>query len=377
MTVESGALESAYAKVEASFGTLATPASTDAIRHAGLQLTKKNNREMNPTKRGTPDYADDLPRIKTAGWSLTASMWEPSGTLGTPSYFAPLLKAAFGTQTEPTLDTTVAAAPAATATGCTLTSAGTLAVGDCLIATVGSTREVTRVKTVASAAITYDELTAAPTTPGQIVSGVNYKLATNLTESLSIFLFHTGGGYKEAVSGAIVDSLEITVPGNGEVGIAMSGPAKDRTRTGFTIPGAHTTVGNPVSSGEAGKVTIDNAVFLVLSATVRMTNSQGLRVGEVGVSTASGQFRTGRRSVTCTASFYLEDTAIIDDAEAVTADVLRLLAGSTNGNMVGLVLPKVKWEIPDTPVGETQKVIEASGVAFATDGNDQLFICEG
>ena len=119
MAVESGANEQAYVKVESGYGTLPTPASTDAIRHLNLTINAKNNREVNPTKRGTPDYAGSLPRRKTAQWNLSDALWEPSGVLGTQSYFGPMLKAAFGTQTTPALNTTVASG--ASATGATLT----------------------------------------------------------------------------------------------------------------------------------------------------------------------------------------------------------------------------------------------------------------
>ncbi len=380
MTIESGALEQAYAKVEGTYGTLAagTPAATDAIRHLELTINKKQNREASPQKRGTPDEAQSLPRRASAEWELGSAMWEPSGTLGTASYFGPMLKAAFGSQTLPNLATTVAAAPPATATGATLTSGTGLAVGDTMVFTVGAgaRREITRLKTVAGAAVTYDELSAAPDTPGAAVSGVNYKLTSLLTESLSIYLFHTGGGFKQAGLGCIVNHVEFTFDGTKEVGVAMSGPAANMTRSGITLPGSHTTVGSP-ASGMVGNFYIDAVAFLISQATVTLENNEDLRNSELGTSVATGHMRGGtRRKVNVSCQFYLEDTTLIATAEAIGQDVLRLLVGDTNGAMVGVVVPKVEWEIPEIPASEGPKVITAQGIAYASNGNDQVFAGE-
>lgn len=377
MTIESGALEQAYAKAEGSYGTLATPSSTDAIRHLELALQYKMNRERSPQKRGTPDHASSLPRRITAGFDLSSALWEPSGTLGTASYFGPLLKAAFGTQTTPNLATT--AASSASTTGVTLTSGSGLAVGDTAIVTVGTgaRREATRLKSVAGAAVTFDALSAAPDVPGAFVSGVNYKFATTLAESLSIFLFHTGGGYKEAVQGAIVDKVEFVFDGTKEATIKFSGPAKTRVRTGFSQPGAHTTVGSPIG-GLVGNFYLDGTAFLISNLTVTLSNGEELRNNELGTSTASGHMRgAARRTVEASCAFYLEDTTVIANAEAVTRNVIRAVVGNTNGSMLAAVLPAVEWEVPDTPTSDGPKIVTASGIAYASSaGNDSLFIGE-
>lgn len=376
MAVESGANEQAYAKVESSYGTLATPASTDAIRHLTLTIAAKNNREVNPTKRGTPDYTSSLPRRKTATWSLGTALWEPSGTLGTPGYFGAMLKAAFGGSTTPALDTTVAVSPSATSTGCTLTSATGLAVGDLGVFTVGSAKEITRVKSIASAAITYDALSAAPATPGGFLSGVNYKLASNLSESLSIFLFHTGGSFKQAISGAMVNRIRVMFDGTKEVQIEMSGFGKAVVRTGFSAPANHTTVGDP-ASGMVGTFYVDGTATLIQTAAFTIENNVGPRNTELGTATASGFFRENRRRVNVEVGVYLEDDTIISTAEAIGQDVLRLLVGDTEGAMVAAVAPKVEWEIPDIPSSDGPKTISVSGVCYAESaGNSEVVLAE-
>lgn len=380
MTVETTLLEQAYVKEESGYGVLATPAATDAFRHQELVLDKKNNREPSPEKRGTPDRSQSLPRPSESTWDLGAAFWEPSQTLGTQSYLSPFLKNGMGARTTPALATTVEAAPSPTTTGCTLTSAAGLAVGDTIVFTVasGARREITRIKTIAGAAITFDALSAAPDAPGAAVSGVNYALSSLHPTSLSIFKFHTAGGFKEAVSGAIVNRMQFTFDGGREVGIAMSGPAKDKTRTGFSQPGAFTTVGSP-ASGLVGNLYVDGTAFLVLSATVTVENNSDLRRGEIG----TGGLGTGImhhvdfRNVTVSVSFYLEDTNLIGKSEASTLAVLRLLVGDTNGKMVGAVLPAVEFEIPTIPATGGPKVVTIEGVAYSGgSGNDQIFLGE-
>lgn len=377
MTIESGALEQAYVKVESAYGTLAagTPSATDAIRHLELGVMKKMNREPSPTKRGTPDVASSLPRRPTAEFDLGSAMWEPSGTLGTASYLGPMFKAAFGTQTTPNLATTIASG--ALTTGATLTSGTGIAVNDLMVLTIAAAarREITRLKTVAGAVVTWDAVSAAPDLPGAAVAGVTFKPASLLTESLSIYLFHTGGGFKQAAIGAIVNEVEWTFDGTKEVVVKMKGPAKDVVRTGITLPGAHTTVGSP-ASGLTGNFYLDGVAFLVSQATISMNNAAGLRNIELGTSSASGHFRETRRAVRCGCSFYLEDTSIIATAEAVGQDVFRILVGNVNGSMVGAVLPKVEWEIPDVPTSDGPKIVTATGVAYATSGNDEIFAGE-
>ncbi len=374
MAVESGANEQAYVKVESTYGTLPTPVAGDAIRHLNLTINAKLNREVNPTKRGTPDYSGALPRRKTAQWNLSDALWEPSGTLGTQSYFGPMLKALFGAQTLPALNTTVASG--GSATGATLTSGSGLAVGDLIVANVGSAREVTRLKTVAGAAVTFDALSATIATPGKVISGVNYKFATAVTQSISIFLFHTGGSFKQALSGGVVNRLRVVFDGTKEVHIEMSGFGKTVVRTGFSAPASHTTVGDP-ASGLVGNFNIDGVATLIQTAAFTIENSMAPRNTEFGTSTASGFFRENRRKVTCELGVYLEDTVIFDTAEAIATDVLRLLVGDTDGAMLGAVAPKVEWEIPDVPSTDGPKSITVNGTCYSESaGNSEVFLTE-
>jgi len=382
MTIETTLLEQAYVKEESGYGTLATPGATDAFRHQELSLDKKLNREPSPEKRGTPDRAQSLPRASDTNWELGSAYWEPSGTLGTQSYLSPFLKNGFGTRTAPALATTVNGTPSPTATGCTLIADTGLAVGDLIVFTVasGARREITRIKTKAGLAITYDALSAAPDTPGAAVSGVNYKLASTHGTSLSIFKYHTAGGFKEAVSGAIVTGMTFLFDGSKEVGVKLRGPGKNRI-TGASvpaIPGAFTTVGSP-ASGLVGNFYVDGAAFLVLRAEVTVESNSQIRRGEIGTAgLGTGVIdHADFRNVTVSVSFYLEDTNLLTKADAITTAVLRLLVGDANGAMVGVVLPRVEFEIPALPASGGPKVVTIEGTAYSPgSGNDQAYAAE-
>ena len=394
MTIETGALEQSYAKVEATYAKDASTGgealvATDGIRHLELALTSKKNREASPEKRGTPDEAQSLPRRQTSGFNLSSIMWEPSGTLGTISNVGKFLKAGMGAAHTIAggLTTTVEAAPAPAAGGCTLTSVLNLAVGDVILLQVTSGGaahlEATRVKTLVGSAITFDDLTAAPDAPGKAVAGITYQLASNITESLQIDKYYNAGNFKQAVFGAVVDQIQISLDGTKEVGLAIQGPAgqyADSAAGGGTVqvkPVAHTTVGAP-ASGMVGNFMVGTAAFLVIAAQINLNNALELRNKELGTAWASGiAGRTNRRKITVSITFYLEDTNLIGKAHSVTKGCLRTWVGTdADGKRLAAVLPSVEFEIPEIPAGNGPKEVTIEGTAYATNGNDQLFLAE-
>lgn len=388
MTIETGALEQAYAKLETAFGVVPADAlsATDAIRQLELSVSGKMNREPSPEKRGTPDEAQSLPRRFTAQWNLSNMLWEPSGTLGTASIAGKFLKGAMGAQhvIAAGLDTTVAAMPAATATGCTLTSATNLAVGDIIVFTTGTgtKREATRVISVAGAAITYDALTAAPDTPGKATAGVTYSLANLNADSFAIYKYYNAGNFKQAVYGAVCDQAVVSFDGTKEAMLQFQGAAAnyaDGSTGGGTVqakPGAHTTFGLPIG-GMVGNFNVDGNPFLVIGAKFSLANALELRNKELGTSFASGiAGRTAKRKINVQLQCFLEDTRLMGYARTVQKGVLRCIVGNVNGSMVAAVAPSVEFEIPDVGNEIGPKEVTISGVCYATSGNDQLFLGE-
>lgn len=359
------------------FGVLTQPLSTDAFRHLELTLDKKHNSEPSPEKRGTPDRAQSLPRASDTTFDLASCFWEPSGTLGTPSYISKFLKNGFGKRTTPTLATTVASG--GSTTGAVLTSATGLVVGDTIVVTLPSgAREITRIKTLVTATVTFDALSAAPANGAAVVSGVNYALTNRHPSSLGVFKYHTAGGFQEAVKGGLVNTMGLMFDGGKEVGLKFGGPGKDWVRTGFTQPAAFTTVGSP-ASGLVGNFYVDGNSFLVLTCEINADNKSLLRKGEIGTQGLGTGIINHEdfREITVSVSFYLEDTNLLGKAETKTRAVLRLLIGDTNGSMVGVVCPNVEFEIPPIPGTGGPKVVTIEGVAYSAGvGNDQIFAGE-
>lgn len=385
MTIENGLLEQAYVDEEASYNpaVVAALAAGDGIRHLELSLTKKNNSEVSPEKRGTPDASQSLPRRITQGFDLSSIMWEPSGTLGTMSNVGKLIEGGMGAahSIAAGLNTTVSAATASTAS---LVSATGLAVGDLIVFTVdsGARREVTKVLTLAGLDITFYPLTAAPDVPGQATAGITFSFTNNITKSYAVYKYYNAGGFAQATYGSVVTRIQAIFDGTREVGLSIQGPAgryADTSPGGGTVqakPGSHTTIGAP-ASGMVGNFNVGNAAFPVISVTLTIENAIELRNKELGTSSASGiAGRTAIRTVTASITFYLENLLLIGMAHTKTTGVLRLLIGQTNGQMIGVVLPKVEFEVPDfgNEIGPKEVTIE--GMGYAVSGNDAVTLAE-
>lgn len=388
MTIESGVLEQLYVDEEASYNptSVGTLVATDGIRHLEATLTGQINDEPSPARRGTRGVADMFFRRNTQDVNISSAMWEPSGTVGTASDLGKLIKGGLGSQhiISSGLVTTVAAAPAPTATGCTLTSVTGLQVGDTIVLTTnaGARREATRIKTLAGSAITYDDLSAAPDSLGAAVSGVSYRPTDNLANSFAAYKYYNAGGFKEAVHGWVVNRIQATFDGSRETMIAFSGPGAEYRNSaagGGTIqakPAAHTTVGAPVA-GMVGWFFSGTALFRVITAQFTIENNVELRNKEHGtaVATAVAGF-TAARVVNVQLSFYLEDLLVMGNANQRVKGSLRMLTGDTNGSMIAIVCPAVRFTRPAIGSNYGPKELTINGRALETSGNDEIFIGE-
>jgi hypothetical protein len=374
--IETGILEQLYVTKEASYGTrVTTPASTDAVRALESMLTVHHQRPDSSEKRGTPEFYQALPARDISAWDISSGMWEPSGALGTASYWGPLLKGGLGAQhiIAGGLSTTIASG--GSATGATLTSGTGLAVNDLIAVQVAGKLEITRLATVAGAVVTWDALTATPDTPGRVVAGITYSLASILTDSFGIAKFYNGAANQQAVTGAVVDHIDFTFDGTKPVMLGFKGPAAQHFRSGTTKPGAFTTAGSPLG-GTVGQLIRGSASFLVHYAQITVSNNVQLRNVELGTAIGTGAFRTQNRKVEVKVAFYLDDVSLLTDADAITHNELRLILGSVNGKMLGAVLPNVEWEIPDIGKEPGPKIVTATADAYATAGNDSLYFAE-
>lgn len=383
MTIEVGALEQGFAKVETAFAVVPADAlaAGDGIRILQLALSSRLNREPSPEKRGTPDRAQSLPRRKTSTFNLSEIHWEPSGTLGTVSNVGKFIKAGMGSNHVLALATTVVAGP--TTTTATLTSATGVQVGDLIVFTVaaGARREITRVKTVAGADLTFDALGAAPDVPGAAIVGITYNLANTVADSLAIYKYYNAGNFKQAVYGGVIDQMQVMFDGTKEVSLAFQGPAANYgdSAGGAVVqakPGVHTTVGSPVG-GMIGNFYVSGTVFLVSAVKVSLNNQLQLRNKELGTAFASGiGGRNNLRDIDVEITCFLEDTNLLGKAHSVTKGLLRCIVGDTNGSIVGMVVPSVEFEVPDIPGDIGLKELTITGKAYAISGNDALVLAE-
>lgn len=390
MTIEVGALEQAYIKEETAFNVQVrdTLAASDGVRHQELTITAQTNDEPSQERRGTPDVAQSRPRRNTQEWNLSSAIWEPSGALGTPSNLGKLIEGGFGSThiIAAGLDTTVAVSPAATATGATLVSATGLQVGDVVVFTTGAgtKREPTRIKTIATLAVTYDTLSAAPDTPGQMVAGVTYNLTSNITKSYAVYKYYNAGGFKEAVYGSVVNRIQMAFTGSSDVEIQVSGPSAEHanssdspaTGTVQTKPVSHTTIGEPVAGMEGGFY-VDGNVFRVISVTVTLENQIVLRNSEIGTAYATAVAGRGAmRPVNLSLVFFLEDLRLMAMSKKRQHGAIRLLIGDTTGKLIAVVMPSVKFEIPPVGGGYGPKEVTINGMGYAINGNDAIFAAE-
>lgn len=377
--IEVGLLEQVYVTKEStSYANRVTaPASTDAVRAIDSALTIHHGRSASNQKNGTPDDFQALTARDQTAWDISSGMWEPSGTLGTASYWGPLLKGGMGAQhvIAAGLATTVNAAPSPTATGCTLISATGLQVGDLALFLVAGKLEPTIIRSIATLAVTFDTLSAAPDVAGACIAGVTYSLASVLADSFSISKFYNAATHQQQVTGAVVDNIHISVDGTKPVMISFKGPGAAHFRTGTTKPGAFTTAGAP-AAGTVGNFLLDGNAFLASAAEIDIVNNITLRNNEIGTAVASGFFRTNNRKVTAKVTFWFDDTRVLTQADAITHTELRLLIGSVNGKMLAAILPNLEWEIPDIGKEIGGKVITATGVGYANVGNDSVILAE-
>jgi hypothetical protein len=390
MTIEVGALEQSYIKEETAYNVQVrdTLAASDGVRHQELTITAQTNDEPSQERRGTPDVAQSLPRRVSQEFNLSSALWEPSGTLGTISNLGKLIEGGFGSKhvIAAGLATTVAAMPAATATTATLVSATGLQVGDVAVFTTGggTKREPTRIKTIATLAVTFDELSAAPDAPGAMVAGVTYNLTSNITKSYAVYKYYNAGGFKEAVYGAVVNRVQMTFDGSREVTLQFQGPAAEHanssdspaTGTVQTKPVSHTTVGEPVA-GMAGGFYVDGNVFRVINVTSTLENQIVLRNSEIGTSYATAiAGRGAMRPVNLTLTFFLEDLRLMAMSKKRQHGAIRLLIGDTTGKLIAVVMPSVKFEIPPIGGGYGPKEVTINGMGYAVNGNDAIFAAE-
>lgn len=375
-----------YVVKEASYGAALAIASSDALRHMNFVPTyNAKNRVHNPEKKTSPGRFSRHDRRETAGFSLE-TLLRPSGTLNTVPEIDEILEVAFGVKTNTTLSTTVAATPAATVDGATLTSAAGLAVRDALLIVCPDGKKRVRFLTsVAGAAVTwFPSLPTgqAPASGAVVKSALTYKLSTASVLSLGFghYLKKTDqtAGLKRAVLGALVDSLSLSFDANDDPRVTAGGPAKTMTSSGCPAqPAAFTTVGGNPPSGISGELCVDGTVMKFLKLGLECSFNRRLRMDSYGETAAEEALPSVRREITVGLDARAEDQPVLYDKTLVgTYVAVSQQTGFTEGNIIAVGLPRVEFVTPDQDDPDEEVNWPFKGVALesAVDLNDELVI---
>lgn len=373
-----------YVIKEVTYGVTPALAVTNALRHTNVTFPSDNkNRRTILEKKQSPWTipAARTDQRKTASHNLSALL-RPSGTINTLPECDPILEAAFGSKTNVTLSTTVASG--GTVSGATLTSAGTLAVGDAVLILCPDTKKRIRfLLTVAGAVVTWGPQLPAGQSPaiGAAVKGcLTYKLTSLLAISLSLahYLKKTDGsaGMKRAISGAVIDKFSLMFDANDEPTFTASGPAKSLD-DGLSQPGGFTMVGGQPPSGLTGDLMVGNTIIKFMKLGIDLTNAMFLRNEDYGDVAAVEAFRQGRPEISIGIDQRAETEAdLYDLAEAGTNTGVFSQTGYTEGNCLAVRAPLVEFKIPDTDDPDDVVNYPFKGLALesADNVNDALFL---
>jgi hypothetical protein len=378
MTIPIGRKGQLYLKEEAAYGVQESLAAGNALRHVEVGFGfDPFNRVTSPEKKQSPGPVNRFDRKKSAELGTLSALLRPSGTLNTLPEIAPVLKSGFGSFTNVTLDTTVDSSP--TTGGATLTSAGSLAVGDAVLISITgiATPFVRFIASVSSNDVTWAPvLPSAPEAGDAVKGGITYKLTTDL--ALSLTLAHYVGSFKRALLGTGIDQLGLTFDANEEPRVSASGPAAEQlTSATQTQPAGFTTVGGNPPSGLVGELLINGTAYLFKSFEAAITNGLVVRNQEYGVNGGTEIYRSGRREISMSLEAFAETEATLyDAAEAGTNVSLLKQTGRTEGNIVAVYAPRVEFKVPESDDPDEETNWSFSGMPLETvDGaNDELIL---
>lgn len=377
MALPQGRTGRVYLKKEAAYGVEEVLASANALRHINVGFSHSPFQRVNSSEKNpSPGLFTRFDRKPATSLATLIALLRPSGTLNTLPEIDPILEVAFGAKTNVTLATTVASGP--TITGCTVASAGALAIGDVVFLEVtgqANSPYVRFLTNVVGVALTWaPALPAAQTVGDDVKGGVTFKLTTPLAISMTIAHYLTG--FKRELLGCGIDSFELAFDANAEPQVTVSGPAKDQlTGTAQAQPGAFTTVGGNPPSGIIGETWIGSTLYLMKSLNVSWTNSLNARNTEYGVRLPTEIYRNGLREISVTLDAWAETEATLYDlTEAGTKVSVLNQTGRTQGSIVGLYMPSVDFAPPEQTDEDTEVNWSFSGTALESSigANDEV-----
>jgi hypothetical protein len=378
-----------YNAEEASYGTAAALAATDALRHLNAKLSfNPRNLAKSPERHTHPSQAALYTRRQTGDFDIKAMLY-PSGTLNTVPEADRILKNALGgAVSNVILATTVASG--AGVSGATLTSGAGLAVGQPVqIGVLGGASPGTYVRwlvTVAGAVVTWAPALPATCAVSDTVKGcTGYTLGTALPKSMEFALYPqapSSGTPARELLGCVLNKLSLMCDSNLEPMIQVSGPAQgfSGSSPNFTPqaqPGGFTTVGaeSGVPSGLTGYFQLGSTLYEIEKLQLDVDNAMELNNTALGTNKANAYFRKGKRMVT-----FKIDAKVSDDKTlwtpslASSSNAIMLQLGTVSTKMFALYMPlAVITDNPDTPDGDETNDWSFQGQALASAGNDEFY----
>lgn len=370
-----GRLGKIYAAKESTYGTAATFASTDAIRHLSAALNFSKNRVPSQERFADPSLRSKWTRRDTANFLLGGILY-PSGVLNTLPDMTDLFECGLGSLRNVTLSTTISSG--STTTGATLASGAGLAVGDAVLinVTTGSpaTGRVLRwLTSVAGAVVTWDPPLPQAAAVSDTVKGcITYSLATALPNALTIGHYLTS--ISKQVNGGVIEQCKLTFDANNEVLWEVTGPGKTRLATAQSAPGSFTVVGTTPPSGLVGSLRFGSVAAEFMKLEIVIGNSMRLADFVFGTSSATDFFRNNKRTVACNITAMLTDsTTLMSAAENATDNnAFCVQCGQTEGSIIGAYGPNLDIDVPDMPDGEETLELTFNGTAKGVTGNDEF-----
>jgi hypothetical protein len=378
-TVQRGRQGQAYAKKEATFGTVPSLAATNAFRHRSLTFAgsdNKNKRAIVERQQSPFTLSTQMTDQRTTAAYNAQAVLRPSGTLNTLPELDPFFECGFGTKINTVLATTIASGAAVG--GATLTSAAGLAVGGGLLIVCPDgkprLRRITAVNTGTGVTTWAPNLPAIPSVGAAVKAALVYKFTQQNLLSLAIahYLKNNDGsaGMSRCISGAHVDKMAISFDANDDPMFTASGAGKllDAS-TAPAQPGGFTMVGSQPPSGIIGELVVANTVTKFMKAGFDITNALKLRADSYGFSSAEETYRAGLGDIGVSLDMRAETQTLYDLAVAGTNTSIAVQSGYTEGNIIGVFAPNVIFPVPDTDDADEEVNFPFKGKALeSSDG---------
>lgn len=324
---------------ESTFGTLPSMTSADVISLAGVPNFNSNFDQIeNPIIKNTISKQGTLRGAENVSGDIMIPL-RGSGTAGTAPDGDVIWECGIGVKNTSTASTTHASTPCTT-TSIVLVSGGgaNFAVGDAVL--IGG--EITWVTAKATDTLTVSPaLSTAPGFGASVGAGVHYKLTS--TRPSFAAKFWRGDITREDYTGLVMESFDIDfatgqhpVPKFAFQGKAMANPTSEAY--GLGTPSFDTTT--PLVARNM-VVTIGGVSYAVSNIALSVKYDIYKRLAVTTSGTQDIQWTA--RAVTGSFSLLYEDKTVEDAFRNDTQSELRVVCGSTAGNIFAFRIPKIRY----------------------------------